>query len=260
MSEEPQRVDLAKLRVVYSVAGMESVPVRSNIEYAPGLTLDLYQPVETPAPVVVFVLGFPDPEGKYKETGPAVSWARLAAASGMAAIVYATREPATDLLALLDFLRRHAASLQIDATRIALSASSGNGPCALWSLMQPAHGLRCAVFQTAYLLDLDGKSVVAEAARTYGFASPCAGKSLANVRPDLPLFLTRAGRDQFTGLNESMDAFAVEALRRNLPVSLVNHPEGPHGFELFDNSETSRRIIRMILEFLRAHVMASPSR
>jgi hypothetical protein len=45
----------------------------------------------------------------------------------------------------------------------------------------------------------------------------------------------------------------------NLPVSLVNHATGPHAFDLFDDSVTSREIIRRILAFLQFHLLATPA-
>ncbi|MGP0074234.1 MAG: hypothetical protein ACLPWF_20160 [Bryobacteraceae bacterium] len=52
-------------------------------------------------------------------------------------------------------------------------------------------------------------------------------------------------------MNEGIDRFISHALAANLPITLVNHPTGPHAFDILDDSETSREIIRQILEFLR---------
>jgi hypothetical protein len=73
---------------------------------------------------------------------------------------------------------------------------------------------------------------------------------------DLPLFLVRSGRDEIPGLNDAMDRFAAAALRRNLPMTLVNHPEAPHAFDLFHDSDTSREVVREVLVFLRFHLAA----
>jgi len=40
----------------------------------------------------------------------------------------------------------------------------------------------------------------------------------------------------------------------------VNHAEGPHAFDLFDNSRTSRDILRQTLRFLRQHLTAEVGR
>jgi len=37
---------------------------------------------------------------------------------------------------------------------------------------------------------------------------------------------------------------------------LINDPEGHHGFDIEDNTDASREIIRETLEFLKAHLAA----
>jgi acetyl esterase/lipase len=60
--------------------------------------------------------------------------------------------------------------------------------------------------------------------------------------------------DQFVGLNDALDRFAAKALAANLPVTIVNHPSGPHAFDIFDDSDASREIIRQMLAFMRFHL------
>jgi hypothetical protein len=60
----------------------------------------------------------------------------------------------------------------------------------------------------AETLDLDGSTAVAEAAKKWGFVNPCAGKSVDDLPPDLPLFVARAGKDQFPEINPAMDLFS----------------------------------------------------
>jgi hypothetical protein len=57
-------------------------------------------------------------------------------------------------------------------------------------------------------------------------------------------------------VNDSLDALLVGALARNLPVTLVNHAEGAHGFECDEDSDMSREIVRQLLAFLRFHLKA----
>jgi hypothetical protein len=269
MSEELRPEDFAKKEVVYRIPGMDSMSVRRDVEFpaADGdiLTMDLYSPRDVKPgaklSAVVFVAGYPDPGfermlgRKFKETGSSVSWARLAAASGLAAITYTNREPAADLDALLRFVRQNAPSLGIDEKKIGLWASSGNVPVALSALMREGQdGLACAVLLYGIMLDLDGSTGVAEAARTFKFANPCAGRSVEDLPPELPLFIARAGQDKTPHVNESIDRFVAGALRLNLPMTLVNHREGPHAFDLFENSEASREVIQRILAFLRFHL------
>ena len=268
---EHARHDITKKRVVYEVPGADAVMVRRDIEFraADGgvLTMDLYDPAESKseAHAVIVVAGYPDPGFErilgctFKEMASSISWGRLIAASGIVAITCTNREPAGDLDALLEHVRHNAAALGIDENRIGLWASSGNVPLALSVLMRGGReSLKCAVLCYGYMLDVDGATAVADAARTAGFVNPCAGKSVDDLSPRVPLFIARAGQDQMPGLNETLDRFVVRALSRDLPLTLINHAGAPHAFDLFHDSETSRQIIRRILGFLQLHLGVAP--
>lgn len=250
--------ELATKRVVYEIPGMQDVKVRRAVEYKPTLNMDLYYPTgaEAPLPAAVIVLGYPDvgvtsPFGcQFREMGMFISWAELFAASGIVGVLYETKNPADDLEAVLSFLRANGAALGIDERRIAVWASSGHAPLALSALMDSK--VHCGVLCYGFTLDLNAGSGVATAAAQYHFANPVAGRRVEDLPTDCALFLARAGQDQFPGLNEALDAFAAAALRCNLPVTLMNHATGPHGFDFADDSEASRQVIRAILDFLRA--------
>lgn len=270
MSRDAGQEHISKRTVACRIPGTDEVKVSRDVEYHAGdagaLTMDIYHPPDwrrgTRTPAVVIVAGFPDPGFetkvgcKFKEMGSTISWARLMAASGLAAIAYTNREAATDVHALLRYVGRHAEELGIDADRVGLWASSGNVPVALSALMREGAGrLRCAVLCYGYTLDVGGADAVAVAAEAWGFANPCAGKSVADLPKELPLFVARAGRDEIPRLNETLDRFLSEALTHNLPLTLVNHPTAPHAFDLFDDGETTREIIAQILAFMRFHLL-----
>jgi hypothetical protein len=270
MSEQPSRLDIAKKTVVYEIPGMERVPVRRGVEYsaaeAGALVTDVYVPPDAQAgelrPAVVIVAGYPDAGFeamlglKFKDMGSSVSWARLIAMSGMAAITYVNREPERDLRALLGYVRANAGELGIDASRLGLWSSSGNVPLALGTLIAgPREGMRCAALCYGLTLDLDGLTGVAEGAKTWGYANPAAGKSIEDIPRDVPLFVARAGQDQMPHLNETLDRFIARALAANLPMTVANHPDGPHAFDLFHASERTREIVQQVLEFLRFHLL-----
>jgi hypothetical protein len=271
MSRDTQQPDhISKRTVVYGIPGMDTVRVLRDVEYRDtetgALTMDIYYPPEArrdaPLPAVVFVAGFPDAGFeakvgcKFKEMGSSVSWARLTAASGLVAITYTNREPATDVHVLLDYVRQNAAALGIDETRLGLWASSGNVPLALSLLMREGSDhLKCAVLCYGYMLDTEGAGGVAGASRMFGFVNPCAGRSVDDLPPHLPLFIARAGQDELPHLNETLDRFMSKALARNLPLTFVNHHAAPHAFDLLDDSVTSREIVRQILAFMRFHLI-----
>jgi acetyl esterase/lipase len=195
---------------------------------------------------------------QFREMGVAVSWGRLFAASGMVGIVYETRNPAADVHAVISFVRENAAALGIDAARIGVYASSGNVPVALSVLMDG--NVQCGVLGYGFMLDLDGATGVAAAVAQYRFANPSSGRRVEDLPADTALFIARAGHDHFAGLNEAIDRFVSQALRCNLPVTLLNHATGPHGFDLLDDSEASRNTVRAMLAFLQANLGAETAR
>ncbi len=262
---------------VYTIPGMERADVRKDVVYrttdAGSLTMDLYRPADAAAgarlPAVIFVAGYKDVGYEkvfgrtFKDMAMSVSWGQLVAASGIVAIAYTNREPVADLEALIEHLRQHAAALGLDEHRVGVWATSGNVPLALWALMRGEQGapdpkgagLRCGALLYGFMLDLDGATGVADAARSFRFANPNAGASLNDLKDDLPLLIVRAGQEQFPGLNDSIDRFFALAVARNRPITLVNHATGPHAFDLLDDSETSRQIIRQVLDFLQASLL-----
>lgn len=274
MSQDVPQDHISKKRTVYQIAGMENATIRKDVVFrttdAGPLTMDLYYPADFTTgarlPAVVFVAGYSDIGYekmlgcKFKEMAMSVSWGQLAAASGLLAIAYANRDPMADLDALLQHVRQNAASLGIDENRIGLWACSGNAPLALWALMQEGRDLlKCAVLLYGFMLDLDGATGVAEAAQMFRFANPNAGTSIDDLPQTLPLFIARAGQEQFPHLNESIDRFVAKALTRNQPITFVNHATGPHSFDVLQDSETSREIIRQVLSFLRSHLASADS-
>lgn len=239
--------EMAKKRVVLSLPGMGGVPVRGGIEYAPGRTLDIHGR----GPAVLFVSGYPD-EAFAARMGCAVldmagyvSWAELVGVSGMAAVRYRNREPA-DVHLVVRHLREHAAELGIDGARIGVMACSGNGPTALDLLARER--LRCAALSYAYMYGYEPVTP------PLGFARP--GGTIDDLPSNLPVHVVRCGKDELPGLNASIDAFAAAALARNMPVTVANLPDAPHAFDLLDDSDASRTMIRRTLEWLRFELQA----
>jgi hypothetical protein len=260
-------------RVCLQLEGMDAVTVRRDVAYGqpdPNRRCDLYYPPGTPDtgrwPAVIIVAGYPATMAgrptplTYKEFGWTVSMCQLIALSGMVAVAYTNRDPVADVRALFEQINEGAQSLRIDPARVGVVATSGNVPTALTTLMRDAtRAPVCAVFGCGCLLDLDGATDVADAARQFGFANPGAGRTVADLRRNVPILITRAGRDQFPAMNASIDRFIRQALIENLPITFVNHAEGPHAFDLFDDSRSSREIVRQTLRFLRQHLTEETS-
>ena len=185
-------------------------------------------------PAVVFVTGFHDVGAqrmlgcRLKEMGSYVSWAQLAAASGLVGITYTNREPASGCSrrAAAHPAERRVPGHRRDQDR-RLGVLRQCADCVIGADARTARefsNVRSSVIR--YMLDVDGSTGIAAAARQFGFVNPCAGKSVADLPPDVPLFIARAGQDQMPGLNEALDRFLVQALACNLPITFVNHAAG----------------------------------
>jgi hypothetical protein len=267
MSQVPPG-DIFTRRVCLQLEGMDAVTVRRDVAYGPAdsdLRFDLYYPPGQAdggvCPAVIVVAGYPGTIAPrptamtYKEIGWTVSMCQLIAVSGMVAIAYTNHDPVADLRDLFEHIHERAGSLRIDPARVGVVAVSGNVPTALTTLMRSARRTpACATFSYGCLLDLDGATDVADAARQFGFANPGIGCTVADLRHDVPLLVARAGRDQFPAMNASIDRFIRQGLVENLPITFINHAEGPHAFDLFDDGRMSRETVRQTLRFLRQHL------
>ena len=233
-------MDLREQPVVFDVPGDDRVAVkRIEIE---GMQADVYSPRGAASDaVVVMVNGYAE-EGYRRVLGCSfldmphtVSWARLLAGSGFTAVAYANREPIADAVAVVRSLRGQ-------FRRVAVWASSGSTPTGLAASREAD----CGVFLYGYTLD------VAEAASQFHFSNPALG--FDDMNWDVPLFLARAGKDPCPGLNDALDRFIAEGLKRGLPLTLINHPTAPHAFDLFEDSDMTRHVVDEVMEFLRFRI------
>jgi len=273
MSQETPADHISMKRVVYRIDGMERADVQRDVIYRTTdggpLTMDVYYPPAadrgTALPAVVLVAGYNDAGYQkmlgrpFKDMGMTISWAQLIAASGIVAIACTNRDPLADLDALLEYVRRDGAALGIDAGRLGVWACSGNVPLALHAVMQTHTRVRCALLLYGYTIDLNGATGVADASAAFRFANPNAGRSMGDLPRDVPLFIVRAGLEQFPHLNDSIDRFVERAVAVNLPLTLVNHATGPHSFDLLDDTAMSRSIVRQGLGFLESQLTGAGS-
>ena len=243
-----------------------SIDVVRDIEYGTGpdgpLTIDIYRRRGAEAarlqPVFLVTgyadIGVPRPLGcAFKEMRSVTSTAELLAASGFAAVAYTASQPTRDGIAVLDYLRTNGAAHGIDAGRFALWATSGHVPLALSLLIDRRASIDAAVLLNGFMFDVDG--LVETATRTFHFANPIVDRTIDDLDPSVALFVVRSGRDEFAGVNETIDRFVADAIRRNLPIMFVNHATAPHAFDINDDSDASRLIIHQAIAFLRLRLM-----
>jgi dienelactone hydrolase len=223
--------------------GGVAVDVRAGIGYRQAggreLPLDRYRPAgRDPVPAVLLVHGEADPARLrgVRGWGQYTGWGRLLVAQGLAAVVFehrAIREAGlaavdADVDAAVAAVAGHAGELGLDPGRLGVAGFSAGAMLAARAVARAPRLLRCA-------------------ALCYGPLDLAADPTLP------PLLVVRAGRDH-PDLNRAIDAFVVAALAANLPVELVNHPDGHHAFDTVDDTDASRRVIRRVLAFLGEHL------
>jgi len=233
--------------LVYRVPGMDNVTVLKNVVYKKAdsteLKLDIYYPPDfrkgSVRPAVVFINGVGDsPGSKLKEWRPYRSWGALVAASGWVGVTFESRGPYNqsrpDIADVFRFIRSDGEGLGIEADCLAAWVCSGNVFSGLPLLMEETvPGVVCAVVY-------------------YGSAQP------AKIRGDLPVLIVRAGRDN-RQLNEAIDRLTAQAVAAGAPWTLVNAPSSHHAFDVLDETEESRRVVRETLEFFREFLAPAPA-
>ena len=245
--------------VLFHVHGMESVAVQRDQSW-PGshLVFDVYTPPEPAVrPAVLFVHGDAPPERlqHLKEHPQYASWGRLVAASGLVAVTFNRRsteggtraaEAEAEVRAMLAGLREHGAAYGLDPTRLGVWVCSAGPPTVVPMLLRERPSfVRCLVVYYG-LMD------VPDAPR---YSAVATLQDAADVHAIPPMLIVRAGQDRPIFL-ASIDRFVSVALSRNIPLELVNHPEGEHAFDGRTDTRRTREAIARTLDFLRWHLTA----
>lgn len=263
--------EMIRMRIGFSVPGMDCVSVQRNLVYktidGQPLRMDVYSPpgVPQPRPAVILVHGGPIPRVGAKNMGVFVSYGELLAASGFVGISFDHRflapariaDAAGDVADLVAHVRRNAGSLGLDPERLALWAFSGGGPFLAAPLRERPVWLRALV---AYypVLDLEpappgADSGISLALRQNFSAVRGLGE---DARSAAPILVARGGLDN-PWLNSTVDRFVQTAMAKGATLDLLNHPEGRHGFDILDDDDRSKQIIKRTIEFLRDHLIPS---
>jgi len=240
----PTFEEFIRARVVLRVPGMDAVTVRKNLVYktvdGEPLQMDVYAaPSSTePRPAVILVHGGPAPRLGAKNIGYYVSLGELLAASGFTVVAFDHRflgldripDAASDLNDLIAHVRANATHLGVDPERIALWIVSGAAAFLNEHLEARPSWLRALVLYYPLLEPLSAS------------ADP--------DRPFPPILIARAGLDE-PDRNAAIERFVHDALAQGASLDLLNQPTGRHGFDMLDDEERSRQILRHTLHFLR---------
>jgi acetyl esterase/lipase len=272
LEDPPWVKEVAAPRIVYRVPGMERIKARKELTYkrvaGEELKMDVYTPPRnarsTRRPAVLFIHGGRVPANlltKPKEWGVFVSYGQLAAASGLVGVTFNHRfyaweslsDSQADVMDAIAYVRDNADSLGVDKDRIILWSVSAGSLFLSRPLRDAPPYVRCLV---AYYPEMDLQSqrkaapasVSDETLREFSLVY-----QLGRRDKDIPpMFVARAGRDDAEA-NAGVDRFVQEALSKNVTIDLSNHATGQHGFDVLDDNERSREIIKRTLAFINAH-------
>ena len=264
--------EIVMMPVVYRVAGMDKVKVKSDLKYTsvnnPNLLMDVYSPPNLAKnerrPAVIFIHGGSGAETTPKDWGIYTSWGRLIGASDLIGVTFTHRlsarktsleDAASDLAAAIAYVRTNADSLNIDKDRICLAAYSAGGALLAPAMRNKPEYVRCLVgFYTFMDIQQSGNLfTVNESKETLQKFSPI--NYLANDADKIaPLFIARAGRDQIPTMDDSIDRFTREAMSKNTSLTITNHPTGVHGFDNQNDDERSRELIQSAIAFMKLHL------
>ena len=256
--------------VAYTVPGMEDVIVKNDIPYLTtpesSLKMDVYYPptfdFKSKIPAVVIVYGYSNKamtklsKNQQRKWSWHISFCKIIAASGMAAIIYETDNPVSDLVALADYIILNSDKLQVDITRIGAFSCSAHTPTAMAYILNNSNSLfKCAANYYGLILkeNYEFQPKIDTLSMQMGFSTPKISEP-ASWRKDVPILIVTAGKDYIPFINPSNTDFVAKAIAQNLPVTLINYPTGQHGFDALDENEATRMIIKTTLDFWRFHL------
>ncbi|WP_409175535.1 alpha/beta hydrolase [Brevibacillus fortis] len=264
------RNEIHKKQVVLEIPDMNTAKVIQDLVYkeidGEKLTADIYYPAsyskEDSLPSVIFIHGDAPWENlrTIKESGQYTSWGQLAAASGLIGITFTHRSthgftdllgPTEDILDLFQYVQSCASELKIDSNRIGVWVCSAGGPTGLTALLKTKPEWAKCLVSYYSLMDLfDLKHELSEKQ-----INEFSAINYLSDTPDRlpPMYVVKAELDSLI-FNNSIDRFVHEAECLSVPVHLVNHSSGHHGFDLFDDNELSKEIIFETLTFFRTNL------
>jgi len=254
----PPQPDVVNSRHVLHIPGQENAKLAADVIYTgtggDAQKTDIYIPADAKPsdkrPLVIALSGADKAKhwGFYKELGQVI------AASGMIGVIPDKRyrrgqtvEGSQDIRVLIAFLKDNAGKYSGDGSRVCLWAFSAGG-------MLLNVGMRGDLPQIKCLVNFYGVVDVGRFPDAPKEAAESDYNPIVRLRRDPdklpPMLIARAGKDR-APLNEGIDKFVSEALAKNLNIEVINYPEGQHGFDLYDDNDHSRRVVRRALQFMR---------
>ena len=206
--------------VAFELPGMNDVIVKKDIPYLnisdSALKMDIYYPpnfdFKSKIPAIIFVFGYTDIAAKkligrqFRNYSWYISWCKIIAASGMAAIVYETVDPVNDLVSLAKYIQSNQDKLMIDKDNIGTYSCSANTPIAIANILNSSNNFfKCTVIYYGFFLtdDFEYLPQIDTLSKKMGFKTPRLTDPI-NWRKDVPILIVRAGLDKVPFINQTL--------------------------------------------------------
>jgi acylaminoacyl-peptidase len=96
-------------------------------------------------------------------------------------------------------------------------------------------------------------STIDTLSQNMGFVTPRLSEP-ASWNRKVPFMIVHAGKDFVPHTNESLTSFVGKAIVQNVPITLMIHSDGVHGFDIYTDNESTRQIIKNTLEFWKFYL------
>lgn len=216
-------------------------------------SIDAYLPAgDERCPAIVFAHGGPVPVTMEppSEWPTYIGYGQAVAARGIVGVVFdhplrtlSDYGPsAADLTEVIDAVRTHP---RVDPDRVALWFFSGGSPLATsWFDADPER-IRCLAFTYPLLGDRPAHPLDARFLPV---------RALSGWR-GVPIVLTRVGLER-PDVADTVTEFLAAAENENIPVHVIDVPNGHHGFDFLDDTAESLAAITHAIETVRGHLVA----
>ncbi|MGE5224882.1 MAG: alpha/beta hydrolase [Omnitrophica WOR_2 bacterium] len=273
-------------KVVYFVPGMNGMQVKRNITYKTAgeqaLLFDVYAPPDLEPgslrPAVIFIHedGPEEQIKNAKDWEKYVSWGKLTAAYGFTGITFNHRASYNQIMSLyavsadiddlIQYLNQHACELGVDPEALCLWSCSSGVPYLAPYFSEPKANIRCLVAYYGIMnlepmskelpefMPLDERKEQIQALKKYSLIRGL------DYHPEKapPTLVVQADLDH-PDIIDGINQFYRKAKEVMAPVGLIGHPEGRHAFDVLDESERSKEIVRATMEFIKEHLSRKES-
>lgn len=256
---------LKKKKLLYDIDETKKIKITKDIIYKTvynkNLLMDIYTPEnlenEEKLPVVIFVHG-EGPEffiRDAKEWGIYSSYGKLLSGMGFAAVTFNHRYAAGDFKKInnvskdvndaVDYIIENASQWNIDSEKICIWSFSLGGIYS--SLFLTEKKVKCLV---SYYGFLDIYAKVLKIDDIYWRFTP-SSYLLGLEDNDTSILIVKAAKDKIKGINRSIDSFIEVAKEYGVKYEYIVHNTGGHSFDVLDDNEETRKVIKQTLNFIQ---------